>query len=392
MTGSVNGNMFKFVWGRDIVEEAEDISWTQRQWNKLPVIKYFAVIGVLECTGSTLGFISQPHIDGPLYSIASQAILPFTVLLSIIVLRRKYTFTQVAAVIMVVTGAVVANLPEFIVLIWGSNAALQPHKIDPLERLLFGGVTVISTLPSALSFILKEKIFLKYYKKNNSNLDILIVNAHNSLFQLIFVPFLLPLTVLIGETGGQPILEYVSDGFSCLRGITPLRSDPIDQGGGCDSYGCCTYAPIAYFAYICVNIVFNLSLLLLLRMGSTVLTFVCLKAMMPLSVLLFCVVKWPLLSDIDVHVSAFTIASLGVILSGIISYKFASTAKERSSRDVFNGREPPCCYPINEFFFSTPLELVESQPYEGPDVHTCTHTHIHRPHVYTHTGEVAPST
>lgn len=50
----------------------------------------------------------------------------------------------------------------------------------------------ISPLPSAISSVLKEKLFTDY-----SGLDPIIVNSHSSLFQFILQPAIVPLVVLV---------------------------------------------------------------------------------------------------------------------------------------------------------------------------------------------------
>eukprot|EP00922_Rhytidocystis_sp_ex-Travisia-forbesii_P064144 GHVS01095363.1.p1 GENE.GHVS01095363.1~~GHVS01095363.1.p1 ORF type:complete len:193 (+),score=64.86 GHVS01095363.1:36-581(+) len=80
-------------------------------------------------------------------------------------------------------------------------------------------------------------------------------------------------------------------------------SDGCGGGGGS---GLCRYALSAYLVYAAINIIFNLFLIRLLRAGSALMAFISLKAVLPLSIILFYIVPWPLLSHTDVHLTQAT--------------------------------------------------------------------------------------
>jgi hypothetical protein len=57
-------------------------------------------------------------------------------------------------------------------------------------------------------FRLKELVF-----KNKKGLDVFIVNSHGSLFQLLWWPVMIPITLIFNQTKGVPLWDYVRDGF-----------------------------------------------------------------------------------------------------------------------------------------------------------------------------------
>jgi len=179
----------------------------------------------------------------------------------------------------------------------------------------------ISTLPNAISFTLKELVFMK-----KKDLDIFVVNSHTSLFQLVLWPIFVPLTLLFKQTGSQPLLIYVKHGFECFVGMTPDDHSTQD----CSSY------PWPYVIYISINLLFNIVLLVLLKRASALLGFMAIKAILPLSVLLF-YFKWPLIGPTSLNL--FVVGGLIVILFGLGLFRYTTITKKRYPTESY------CCSP-----------------------------------------------
>lgn len=73
--------------------------------------RYFVVTGFCDACGNILGFIAQPFVPGPLFSLATQAIVPFSCLCSMLLLKRRYSLAQVGALLLVTAGFFVAWYP-----------------------------------------------------------------------------------------------------------------------------------------------------------------------------------------------------------------------------------------------------------------------------------------
>lgn len=264
------------------------------------------------------------------------------------------------SVCIVITGGLSALLPDLVSV---ERATLAPYifydgndwrsrsaDVDPSSAhmiLMFSMVAALSTLPSAISFAIKEKIFRAYRLSHQNEspvehqepqLDVFIVNAHIAIVQLIATPLAIPINCVLGQTHGQTLGTYIRNGILCFRGVTP-SSDV-----GCEAWGCCRHAPTAYVAYIIVNVFFNVILLMLLRTASALWGFMCLKAVLPLSVFLF-LLPWPLLDSSDSQVSLWTLLALILVLLGVGLFKHSTLRKERLKEDLFDGAEPPCCFP-----------------------------------------------
>jgi len=169
-----------------------------------------------------------------------------------------------------------------------------------------------SSLPGAIGFALKEKIF---EERKKEGLDIFIVNSHGSFFQLIFQPLFVPICVLLGATKNAPIFDYIRDGFSCFIGNTPPG-----QKVPCD------YSMVIYFIYILFNLTYNILLLLIVKRASALLSFIALKAIIPVSIILF-LIDWPIIHSSEITYAE--IIGLVVILAGLVFYRYFTVMKEK---------------------------------------------------------------
>jgi len=184
----------------------------------------------------------------------------------------------------------------------------------------FGGepifiiLVIIYPVFSSISFVLKELLFRK-----KKDLDIFIVNSHNSLFQFLLQPLFIPLTFLLNphQTGGQPLTVYLTGAFQCFVGITPKW---LPAGRDCSP------DPWPYLIYISFNLIFNISILTFVKEASVVITFLVMRALLPLSVICF-YVNWPLLQATPF--SPWHLAGLAVILSALGCYRIASYYKTK---------------------------------------------------------------
>jgi len=180
-------------------------------------------------------------------------------------------------------------------------------------------LVAVSTLPNTVSFALKEKMFRK-----ERNLDLFVVNSASSLFQLLWWPLMIPLTVVLHQTGNTPLLTFVHDGFECLSGKTPTVS-------GTHMELDCTPNPYPYLVYIGVNLVFNIFVLLLIKRASALQSFMSMNGILPASVFLF-LHKWPLLGRTNIDI--YMIMSLTVVMIGLVLYRIATVMKDRQKRKI----------------------------------------------------------
>jgi len=240
---------------------------------------------------------SQPYLSGQLASVMTQAIVGYSMLCAMLILSTRYTYWQVWGMLVIVGGTMVCLF---------ANGLEEGRSHMGYAMIMF-----LSTLPNALSFTLKELVFVRRPK-----LDIFVVNSSSSLFQLLLWPVFLPLTLLFNQTGGLPFGTYLMDGFKCFVGQYDFApGSPYD----------CRAMPYPFLIYIAFNLAYNVALLLLLKQASALQAFMAVKAVLPVSFLLF-YFKWPLITPSPIN--AFIIVGLVVVIVGLIFYRLATISKD----------------------------------------------------------------
>jgi len=267
---------------------------------------YFQVCYYDRWLGSGGGFLLSTNI------LNDQAnSLPFSVICAVIILRTVYSFWQLWAVVVLLCGVMFTLIPTF------------DNKHQLSAEFSWALLVAMSTLPNAISFTFKELMF-----REKPGLDIFIVNSHGSLFQLLFQPIFLPITLLFpGVLGSSSnLLDYVHDGFGCFAGTTPIGDKKS-----------CGLNPYPYLIYAAFNLIFNILLLTVTKEASALLSFMAIKAILPISVILF-LVPWPVIGSSPI--SNFDIIGLIIIVIALGLYRFFTVQKDDYKLRCFSVRLP----------------------------------------------------
>eukprot|EP00128_Syssomonas_multiformis_P016742 Colp12_sorted_trinity150504_noHs@12383 len=216
-----------------------DITPEQRQMPK----KIFVFMGFLDSFSGFLGAIGGAYTDGSLQTILNQSLIPITLLLSVIFLKMKYQKLQYMGAAIMMAGAALACVPSF-------NGSNQGTTKVYSVLIFFAGI-----IPSAFSNVYKEKQF------KDQELDVQYLTVWVTLFQVLFGFAFLPLLSVPGFGGVEfKQLPYeISDGFQCFLGEDPRPDDDCKDG---------TWTMMAYVA---VNFLYNLVLLMITKHGSALL-------------------------------------------------------------------------------------------------------------------------
>ncbi|XP_026189675.1 uncharacterized protein LOC34623210 [Cyclospora cayetanensis] len=219
-------------------------------------------------------------------------------------------------------------------------------------------LVALSTAPTALSFALKELLLRSYEKEQQLDAredgSRLLVCCCATLSALFWCCALTPLNAYLIK--GEPSCATPFADSACLPrvGMRPSISMPhtalcdLQEPGESisnflwDAFRCfcgnssysppgsplappqCRYAAVAYGAYATANLFFNISVLAVVLEGSSLLSFMAMKAILPVSLLLYAANKWPLLPETDSHLSSPILLSLFLVLTGVISFHFES--------------------------------------------------------------------
>ncbi|EER02301.1 hypothetical protein Pmar_PMAR006624 [Perkinsus marinus ATCC 50983] len=259
-----------------------------RLWSRLPGIKYTFFSSMGDVLGDNLMYLTQPFLSIILFNLLQQAMVPYTLMWSCILLGRRYISEELLGVCMVVAmtllSAVVSTGSG------GSNSV---------------GMTIVcllSTLFQALAQVIREAMFLDYARYaekhdfKNKKLNVFAVGSSNNTFGIIWV---FPISILVESfRTSDNVLDAMGEGFQTLlhaKGALP-----------------------AFVVFMIINVCFNITVFLLISYGSSLLTFVCFKLSVPLSAFLS-LVSWPLIGADTI--SWIEWVCLAVILAGVLIFR-----------------------------------------------------------------------
>jgi len=131
-----------------------------------------------------------------------------------------------------------------------------------------------------------------------------------------------PLNQAMGQTHAEDIFSYVRNSFACIF--------QDNQTG--------TFVAV----YVVFNILWNISILMSVKHSGALATFVALKAIFPVSTLLFAYVDWPLLGKTSTHWLVWV--SVLVMLPSIAVYQWASDRQNK--RQQQHPTLATCCWPL----------------------------------------------
>eukprot|EP00894_Picocystis_sp_ML_P002392 jgi/Pico_ML_1/52909/g3546.t1 len=280
--------------------------WVTQEMLDVPK-KTLVLAGMFEAVGLTLGLLGASGLPGAVLPVFSQLTLLWQLFLSYTVLGRKYPFAQLVGIAMVAIGVATAAIPG------DSSVTLN---VSSCATYLI--VYILSLGFPSVATIFKEKVFKDAKAALGRDLDIFVVNTYSSVFQGIGVLLFLPVISRLQGVSFRNIPSYMSEGFYCF----------IGQGSayGMDSTG----APFFPLLYMGMNLVFNISVLRLLRSTSSVISSMVLSTTIPLTILAF-MVQLPLLPA-PRPVGPMFWPGVGILFLGLGIYNFHKGASSKEKQ------------------------------------------------------------
>lgn len=291
--------------------------------NKWP----FVIVGLCESLSQLLFMYGAGHLPGILIPVINQSYLVWNLIFATIVLRAKFTKSQLFGASLVVCGVCLASAPPALLPSWlkhlpWQSAAAQNAIVPPAVTSALSSVDpkhVIACVACfafpALASTVKERLFKSAKAELGRDLDIFVVNSFSSLFQVVFVLLLLPITLSLHHVSLTSLPEYLIEGSQCFQGLLPGS-----QG-----------SPFFPVAYVITNLIFNISILTLLRSVGSVSTTICGSCLVPLTILAF-TQNLPLLETVSVGPSL--VAGISILLTGLLLYNFREMKKAFYYRSV----------------------------------------------------------
>ncbi|CAJ1354598.1 unnamed protein product [Effrenium voratum] len=307
LTGAVPWSQLRFV-------------WTQLSGHGSFPVAFFAICALGDSVGDTIQAICVPHVSGPVHSLANTCISIFIAMLSMCVFNERYSLTQCAALLAVFAAVVIGFVPS----LEGSTTT------DPAFAVIAGG----SCFFYAVSFVVKELVFKRFKvwqaesHCGDAGLNIFVMNAHLALFQLPLTILLIPLNELLKQTNGEGIVAYSKEAFDCV--FYDAHSCGPESNHG-ELAGLCVGVCVA------VTVLWNLMIVLCVKHTGALATNIALKAIFPVSAVLFAYVDWPLLGP--TRLSWLVWLSILLLVPSIGAYQWATHVQAQ------RGETARCCLP-----------------------------------------------
>ena len=281
-----------------------------------------------DALGDVIGTIGTSHVSGPLHSLVVNSSSIFIALLSMCLLKQRYSLLQVSALFGVLTAVVIGILPSF--------------ESDTGSNPFFAVILACSTIFNAFAFVVKELIFTRYKiwragedLQGGLDLNMFLINSHEAIFQLPLTLLLIPLNQMLKQTSQGNIFSYLQEAMTCVFSGQPDACGPDSKHG--ELAGRCV------LVYVAFNLLVNMGILLAVKHAGALATFVALKAIFPVNTILFEYVDWPLLPKRDY--SSLIWLSMAILLPCIACYQWASQLQ--AARAAIHPSLASCCWPLH---------------------------------------------
>jgi drug/metabolite transporter (DMT)-like permease len=230
------------------------------EMRKFPMYK-FAIMGLFDTLSNLISTWPIPYLSGTLVNVLSNAVLPLTMIGSVVFLKTRYKKSHFLGCGLVIYGIMVKLMPQlFLGESQGRNGS---------NPLLWIVLLIVSAIPGAASNIYKE-IGLK-----DTQGDVWYMNAWIGVFQTLFGMLTVPTVAIPWPKPAQIITfsefpQYFHDANTCWLG------DDVRLGDSCSDL-------IWIFGvFILFNITYNQLMLLIFREGTSVLFTIASAARLPL--------------------------------------------------------------------------------------------------------------
>ncbi|KAG2542733.1 hypothetical protein PVAP13_9NG658200 [Panicum virgatum] len=256
----------------------------------------FMLIGLLEALGVASGMASAAMLPGPSIPVLSQSFLVWQLILSVLILGRKYRANQILGCMLVTAGVILAVAS-------GANGGPFVSELN----FFWPAVMIASAAFQAAASIIKGK-----------RPDIFIVNSFGSGFQALFVFLLLP---FLSNLKGIPFAElpaYLNRGAACFLNIGGNLKD-------------CHGAPLLPLLYMALNIAFNISMLNLVKMSTAVVASLTSTLAVPLTIYVLSL-PLPYLPEGTNLSASFIIGAVTLVL-GLLLYNLPQRSADQMKKD-----------------------------------------------------------
>lgn len=266
---------------------------------------HFCIIGLFNALNGILIIFSNPHVAGVLQSILAQAVIPFTLILSIFWLRTRYVWYQYIGAITVVGGVAVSLVPTFEPTSNKSSSTSYFENGDSdTDAIIWSALFALGQIPQALCGIYQEKVFVNAPFKVN----VVYMLAWASLSQFLVLACFFPVNFVpwFGSLAVTDVLPYLRNSTKCL-----FHTDAAQ-------HQCSQALPDILFCILSM-LTCNLVQALLVKYSSAVLSVFVITLVTPVSAFAF-TLRFLMGNDVET-VDPLEIVALGILMVGIFTYR-----------------------------------------------------------------------
>jgi drug/metabolite transporter (DMT)-like permease len=256
----------------------------------------FIIMGFLDCLGGFLAAMGANETSGSLQQLLNQTLIPFTMILSRIMLGKKSTGMQIFGSILIIFGAA-------IVILSSNSSSTDGNSSNYSWSFISNLVYLSSNIPIGLSCVYKELGF------RDLHIHVMHMTQWVSIYQLLwgFVLGFLQLIPGMGSMSGISVSEMRSSFYSGMLCYLHIDGECAERN---------TFWLLT--GYCIINFLFNIVGLNLVKYDSAVLSNLTSALVLPLTVLMF---SMPILGAYREPYCPNTILALIVVMFGFLCWR-----------------------------------------------------------------------
>lgn len=328
------------IFGAVVLYELKFTKLITKDQRDFPWWKFFTM-GALDAINGYIVVIGGVGTSGTMQQLLNQAIIPVTMIGSFIFLKERYSLIQIGGALLIVGGVTLSLLPSMTVP-GGEKGNL------PFFNMFF----LCQAIPFAASNVYKDIAF------KSVDMDVWYLQFWDVAYQSVIGTFLFPVNTILPKPANiawKDIPSAMKNGGICLSGTNVI----VDHcGGNSDPCDTCHLAWMTLLIYMCINVCYNVFILLVIKHGSATVLSIAQTIRLPLTSIAFAQ-KWIMGASQVEKFSKYSLYGLFIIIAGLTSFRAGSLMKKPQEGDGASAKIIPRLGPGGTEIFA---ESVRSTP------------------------------
>jgi len=296
------------IFGTAVLYETFFTKLITKEQRDFPWWKFF-IMGALDAINGYFVVIGGIGTSGTMQQLLNQAIIPVTMIGSFIFLKERYSLVQIGGSLLIVGGVTLSLLPSL------TNAGGDSGQNIPFFNMFF----LCQAIPFAASNLYKDIAF------KSVDMDVWYLQFWDVFYQSVIGTFLFPANTLLpppANIAWSDIPSAMKNGAICLSGTNVITSNCGTSDHPCDA---CDRAWLILLIYMCINVVYNIFILLVIKHGSATILSIAQTIRLPLTSIAFSM-QWIMGNQVEPF-SKFSLYGLFIILTGLSAFRAGSLMK-----------------------------------------------------------------